>query len=866
MPKETDEERAARKAREKERAKEKEKSKETEDERAERKAREKERSKKDDKKGDREKDDRKSKKDDEKKDSKKDSKKDDKKSKDLKDVKDAMKAENEKVRSKEKEKDKEKEKEKDRKHKKGDDASRRPSRLPSDGDDQKKERRKSRAEEPKPQNKLVVDAEKVARQQHWDALMTRGKSLLRVLELDVVALECTACDIQPLTEYEMFITAYGGSDRAQASAQAPAPEDITHVHVQTDPIDMIPRSITMPDDFGLFVRGRAAVRAQRAAAKVAAQAAEGKEEEGLVLGKAGKAEREVRFETFDVDHQALGTFLQRSYPIFQALLDETVLTHADALAGSKKSKLAFSAAFTSFSLEAIVGDRPVTKVVFSSLNPQYLVALYGPAPMQGTPGTSRPETKEEMDVAFLDGLMVLWNVNSPHWPDRFLVSTCQITAASFSASRPHLVYGAGAEGQVMAWDLREPDHMHTVSLRSSVGLQKDRKKKKKKKDDDDDKKDKEKGFLVLRFPTYTSQYAHTEVHPFPVVSLKTSAAGASYVKSKKKKDAAAAAASMEEDEENEQLATLDAGGVLSMWVVQELQGGENSIAERDMGLAPYARVKLLRSSALEVRNPDKFTGRTFDTKESVASPTAAAPTQAQRTFEMTTGSEGYIRQIGTGDVEFVPRDVSRYLVGTDTGFVIHASRFNSLVQPPLYYSTNPNPCLNMRERATLMAVPRDLKYGTTALSIAFCPSDPDFFLAGFSDGSVSIYRDGEVSPVYTYSSITHRQIVKVAWSHSWKGVFFAMSDGDEPTLYVFDLMNDEIEKRLDYLNASILLRKGAKEGEVNFPVSFDVSWDMKGDSRIAIAYKGGNVDVHVLKDSLFNQQQRNQDFFTTLDL
>ena len=82
------------------------------------------------------------------------------------------------------------------------------------------------------------------------------------------------------------------------------------------------------------------------------------------------------------------------------------------------------------------------------------------------------------------------------------------------------------------------------------------------------------------------------------------------------------------------------------------------------------------------------------------------------------------------------------MIATDTGYVLHCSRFSHLgnASPATYHSSGPNEFLEPLERARHMAIPRDLKFGTSILSLHYCPTDPRFFAAAYNDGTISLFK------------------------------------------------------------------------------------------------------------------------------
>eukprot|EP00906_Rhabdomonas_costata_P027520 RCo039070 len=139
-------------------------------------------------------------------------------------------------------------------------------------------------------------------------------------------------------------------------------------------------------------------------------------------------------------------------------------------------------------------------------------------------------------------------------------------------------------------------------------------------------------------------------------------------------------------------------------------------------------------------------------------------------------------------MDFQASDPSAYFVGTDTGYVLHSTRFSHLAaaSPAVYHSSSPCPFLPAPVRAETEAVARDPKYGTVVHSLQQCPTDPDYLLAGFSDGSLSLYKVQNRLPVHTFEGFTSHALIDVQWSRSDPGIFFALDSAG--VLFAFDLL------------------------------------------------------------------------------
>eukprot|EP01012_Entosiphon_sulcatum_P017687 TRINITY_DN22430_c0_g1_i1.p1 TRINITY_DN22430_c0_g1~~TRINITY_DN22430_c0_g1_i1.p1 ORF type:complete len:1095 (-),score=165.65 TRINITY_DN22430_c0_g1_i1:25-3288(-) len=613
--------------------------------------------------------------------------------------------------------------------------------------------------------------------------LERGMQLVRLVDLEAATFELA--DIPPQSEYELFITSFGGTGMAQDSTQCPDAGEIETIEVQTDKIHFKNKEIQAPDDLGLFPRPT-----------------------GLIPQVKDKAAKRVA-QQMKIDAQKLGGFLSRVYPVFRVLLDETEIAQN---ANSIQSRTEFSASFQSMHYLPLLTGRQLLSISFSKVAPQYLLCVFSPTKVKNPIGVNPDE-----DISHLNGVCAVWNVHNPHTPDKLLVSTDALTCGCFSATKAHLVYAGTREGTVCVWDLREPDFMHNNSIRSNPPKKRNKKSRK------------DAPALVPRYPTYCTDFLALENHTSPI--RRVLPVGYNAPPNNNAADS------------SEQIATLDQYGTVMFWVTVELSQRDTEISDTDLGLNVFGRVKLAKSTQLRIANPQRF-----GLPDVLGADPSARPDDDLRSRGRTKGA--LLAEITTYDIEFIPDEPSQFVVGTDTGYVVHSSRFGQNATPAVYYSITPNVFLRPIDRASQLAVARDLKYGTSCLTVQYCPTDTKFFIAGFDDGSVSLYKTEDNVPVFTFTLSTY-PIICVRWSNQHKGLFFVLDSSG--AIFLMDLMRERAEQRLEPLSRSDMLVKVKTEDgreRLTLPTIMEFSYDVKNGATLAVAYDDGHVDLHRLKNDL----------------
>lgn len=445
--------------------------------------------------------------------------------------------------------------------------------------------------------------------------LARATALRRLVDLDDVS--AIIADIPPLSEYDMYIRNFGGAGRSQTGVQAPPADDKIDVEVQAERVTSKSKGAQCPEDLGLFPEKLSAL-------SVPSADAEGTEGSPATSGKEGpsyKARGPV-----SVDAALLSSFLSRVFPVMRTLLDES---NFGSVMNRQKSTFPFSSTFTTFNAKVCAG-RPVLRVCFSPLAPQYLLCVHGAR-------KTKPSAAEATAADRYQGLAVLWNSNDPTLPDKIFIHSSALIGGCFSPSRPHLIYAACENGSVCAWDTREPDSMHLADVR---------------------------GEAALRSPSFSTEW-QVDNHDAPIASI--AVAGYNSVLGSRR-------------EENDQIVTMDRKGQINFWMVNDGNSGKggdgsparnrgagaagsagNARGETDHGQLINSVVRIFRASSMKINQSD--------CKPSLS---------AYSTADTVCGAV-----IGASDLDFSPTDSSRFVVAAGAT-IQHLSRFSSITAPSSY--------------------------------------------------------------------------------------------------------------------------------------------------------------------------------------
>jgi hypothetical protein len=216
-----------------------------------------------------------------------------------------------------------------------------------------------------------------------------------------------------------------------------------------------------------------------------------------------------------------------------------------------------------------------------------------------------------------------------------------------------------------------------------------------------------------------------------------------------------------------QLASLDDTGSLFVWSSIELSSEtlDPAGSEADLGLAPGARVKLVRSAVLRDGN---MHAKAANNKGKSGSGNSTASGLGTQSF----------------DVVFKPNETNEFVLSLGRGQVRRGRRYGAPVLPADYYQHA-----------------REQRLGDDCTTLCFHPLHPQFFLAGFKSGSVSLFNLSSSEALQTWVSLfstaegdrmsagyssAQAGVQALSWSQQRPSVFF-VTDARGKTV-VFDLL------------------------------------------------------------------------------
>jgi len=595
-----------------------------------------------------------------------------------------------------------------------------------------------------PTGTAAVDTAQLMRQGYrirFEKDLSRATALRRLVDLDDTA--AVIVDLAPLTEYDMYIRNFGENGKRQAASQAPCAEDRADRGVQADRIKQKNRDSQIPDDLGLYPEQYS----ERVGFKVegGGRNHEDGEEDNepsdstTAVGGRGSHTRhngQRPDAMISVDTALLGRFVTNVFPVVSATLDENAPGGGSAATDGARSKVGtqFSSEFTTYALSA-TSNRPVLRTQLSPTSPHCVAALYG----ELTEAGPSPELDRYASV------ILLWNIFDASTPESALVSFSPITCMCFSPSRSHFLYAGMADGSVCVWDLREPDRQHTNAGRWQQ--------------------------VTFRLPSYaTSWQADNHIRPVCQVCI----AGYNTVVGVRK-------------DENEQLATLDDGGTVKFWTVNDRESQSKAvISNTEYGLHIGSSVRL----SLAV------TAKTGSGDGSGAS---------------------------AGGFDFAPSDAAHYVVACADGLV-HQSRYGSVAAPSVYGPAS----LYFQD---LVQVPACVQYS---------PTDSRILMAGYEDGTVRLFEHTQSAPQLTMTVGMHPILdVRCSSSHKW----CAWALDQSGTLHLLDCAHRERE--------TPRLSLPLTQPETGVCLCLDCPQEEKSveNRLLALGFEKGILQVHVLDNA-----------------
>ncbi|KAL5032170.1 hypothetical protein BDV3_000762 [Batrachochytrium dendrobatidis] len=377
------------------------------------------------------------------------------------------------------------------------------------------------------------------------------------------------------------------------------------------------------------------------------------------------------------------------------------------------------------------------------------------------------------------GALIVWRLSDIKRPSRVLVCQSRVTCCCFAPTKPFLVFAGTVDGGVQVWDLREPATNHI-----SATLFPDQ------------------DAFSIRPPSYSTDgiYTLAQSHLHPIVSILPLHKYDHKTVEKDQQTNSSFSNSF-------QLATIDSSGVFQLWVVIELK--ESAIdLDADLGRRIGSRVKLMGSNSFQMQHPDRH---------------------------------AFSREIEIYDCKPIYNQIDTFLVATDSGSVMHESRFRDRCHPNIYEPTvmNASPSFSL-------ALPRSDKVA----SISINPHIPSLFLAGHASGMIALYSVHHRPALKVWDTI-NAPIQYIEWSSHRSAVFVVLDSTG--TISVFDLIENDQDARMT-VPASDLSPTGNIPCRIAFSPT-DVSATSKVSldnlravsshgATIIVGFDNGSVSVH----------------------
>ncbi|XP_060104050.1 cytoplasmic dynein 2 intermediate chain 1 [Heteronotia binoei] len=407
-----------------------------------------------------------------------------------------------------------------------------------------------------------------------------------------------------------------------------------------------------------------------------------------------------------IDSQRLASFLRSACQVIAVLLEEDqVATQPRRNLRSRQTSLSISdKCFQLNTSLPFLQGRKVSCLHISQAQRQTLLSVH-----------DLPEKSSDLQ---LDGkyIICVWNVWQPSNPQKILFCGSQVTCCCFSPSKATLVFAGTVDGSVLVWDLREDFRMHhSINFNETD--------------------------WTFRSPTFSTDGIFTSVrHMCPILTIepvsttvfKEQNCGLSYLSSREEMLGLSF-----------QIASMDENGTLSLWVVVELQKEDLAGSQRDLGLIPGGKVKLVHSSTIQLKG-------SYSPKDTTC--------------------------LGTSqllNIKFLPSNPNHFIVGTDIAVVSHGTRHELRAPPKLFKPQQGGP------------------RSTRINAMDFSPFGKPLFLVGCSDGSIRLHQMTSELPLIQWNNGTTGQpVIALQWALTRPAVFFVLDAAS--VVYVWDLLESDL--------------------------------------------------------------------------
>ncbi|KAJ3068367.1 hypothetical protein HDU98_008454, partial [Podochytrium sp. JEL0797] len=317
--------------------------------------------------------------------------------------------------------------------------------------------------------------------------------------------------------------------------------------------------------------------------------------------------------------------------------------------------------------------------------------------------------------------------------------------------------------------------------------------------------------LVYKLPSYSVDGVFglsDQAHCSPIVSI-------FYLPAKSQSD------EEESSDFNEvksfQIASLDSSGRVQFWNIDDISEMESEkYFETDYGLACGSKVRVVRGGGFDLDS-----------------------------------SPEELKCIGVKTAVKHPIHTDKFLLGTDTGHLLHESRFRNTCFPQEYTLSN-----------SPLPTPVD-----SINSIHFNPHSPFVFLASYESGTIALFYNTQSTPLMTWKLADSVAAREVLWSTHRPSVFYVLDS--KSVLHVWDTLESETTptyiinlgvihgpsgtKRRAVTIAQSPALTSAQGSTAGMGSTASLASSANRNASLTIAYGNGDVDTHFLNEELVEQ-------------
>ncbi|KAJ3103492.1 WD repeat-containing protein 60 [Phlyctochytrium planicorne] len=391
----------------------------------------------------------------------------------------------------------------------------------------------------------------------------RWNDLKSLVEFDVAFYEIF--DLQPMTEYDLYIRSFGSMNSRQASTQWS--DEVVDIDVQTDDWHVADKWTQAPPD-------------QLIDSGVGKPDLPWLKTENDLWRKVDKRNEQNRTSgSTNLDSVSLLKFLRKSSQVMDILLEENVSAGGDSVRAQKSSYINISKGQSRVNILSFLSGRSLLDVITSPIDHRLLISLWSSA--EGVFAESKIGRK---------GLICMWHVNDLSAPSCILCCEGNPTSICVSSIKPYLYVCGTDHGGISAWDLREPSSIHimlTIDEKNDLG-------------------NIEPVTLVIRRPSYSTDglFPMDDLHRDRIVMVHSLYAE-SAIGAEEDENGGLGSFGADDSLQNTrplQIVSVDASGDVRLWVVSESKEKDyNAVSENDMGMAIGSHIKMVKGSGYSIK-------------------------------------------------------------------------------------------------------------------------------------------------------------------------------------------------------------------------------------------------------------------------